>query len=131
MKEEKPYTVAIYGGRYADPQERLAMLQKQLNDLLLLYTRTTRMCPGQGRDESLQEQLKRQEKGVPSSDAGTGSAEVSTVNPLYSRAGMNCARPSLNFCLLRKREYLGALSERKRGTQNNADREKKALTDLK
>jgi len=48
MKEEKPYTVAIYGGRYADPQERLAMLQKQLNDLLLLYTPNYRMWSGSG-----------------------------------------------------------------------------------
>jgi len=132
MKEEKPYTVAIYGGRYADPQERLAMLQKQLNDLLLLYTPNyPDVVRVRAEMESLQEQLKRQEKGAPSSDAGTGSAEVSTVNPLYQQSRDELRKTELELSAVTAREeYLGALSERKKGYLKTMPTEKKALTDL-
>jgi len=75
--------------------------------------------------ESLQEQLKRQEKGAPSPDAGTGSAEVSTVNPLYQQSRDELRKTELELSAVTAREeYLGALSERKKGvSQNHADGE--------
>ncbi len=132
MKEEKPYTVAIYGGRYADPQERLALLQKQLDELLLHYTQNyPDVIRVRAEMESLQEQLKRQEKGVPLSDAGTGTAEVSTVNPSYQQIRDELRKTELELSAVTAREeYLSALSERKKGYLKTMPTEKKALTDL-
>lgn len=133
IKEEKPYTVAIYGGGMtADPYERLDTLQRQLNGLLLQYTQNyPEVIRVRAEIELINEQLKKQEKGAPVSSSVDSSSEVTTANPLYAQIKEEMRKTELELsALAAKEEYLNGLVGRKKGYLRTMPTEKKALGDL-
>ncbi len=131
IKEESPYTVAIFGRRTGDSLDnRLIMLQNRLNELMVKYTENyPEVIRVTAEIESLKEQLKNKQGA--NGDSERAGTEMSTLNPLYQQLREELSRIGLELAALdAKEEHHKKLIASKKTYLRSIPVEKKNLADL-
>ncbi|GAB4390635.1 MAG: Wzz/FepE/Etk N-terminal domain-containing protein [Thermodesulfovibrionales bacterium] len=132
MKEENPYTVAIFGRRADDPGARLMMLQNRLSELMTKYTENfPEVIRVKAEIEMLKSQLDSgQQRERPEGAQGSDN-EMTTINPLYQQLREELSRAELEAAGLRTRQgHIRNLVETKKAYLRDIPAEKKKLNDM-
>lgn len=127
LSEEKPYTVAIYGKDSL--KDKLALLQKKLNELLVQYTNDyPDVIKVQSEIESVKAMMKNRD-GTKEEDQS--DTEVSTLNPLYQQLKEESTRIERELAALAaKGEQLVNFVESKKEYLRNIPAEKTKLAEI-
>jgi|Deesub1362A_J573_1020465.scaffolds.fasta_scaffold00004_229 polysaccharide chain length determinant protein (PEP-CTERM system associated) len=132
MKEENPYTVAIFGKKIGDPNDKLIVLQNKLNELLMKYTENyPEVIRVKAEIEALKEQLKTGQTKTATEESQASETEMSTLNPLYQQYKEELAKIGLELAALKvKEEHLKKRIESKKAYLRDIPAEKKKLMDM-
>jgi polysaccharide chain length determinant protein (PEP-CTERM system associated) len=131
LKEEKPYTVALFGkSKGGTVNERILMLQDKFNELLLKYTEN---YPEVIKVRAELEMLKKQalESKTPDENVTGNETEMSTLNPSYQKIKEELGKVDIELAALSAKEkHQRELIESKKEYLKNIPLEKKTLADL-
>ncbi len=130
LEKESPYTVAVFGpGTKLTIEERIIMLQNNLNKLLVNYTDNyPEVLQVKAEIESLSEILKA---GKDSHRSDHSEVEMSTLNPVYQELRKEMSKTAFEFAALETREkYLKKLIEAKKAYMKEIPVDKKNIADL-
>ncbi len=137
IKEESPYTVAMFGRSSDDPKTRLLFLKKNLNELLMKYTENyPEVIRVRAEIELLEKQLGdkktlQETRTADAEESQRAETEMSTLNPLYQRLKEELATTGLELAALEARQkHLGQLIETKEAYLRDIPSEKKKLLDM-
>jgi polysaccharide chain length determinant protein (PEP-CTERM system associated) len=129
LEKENPYTVAILGSK-GSIEERIVMLQKKMDQLLMNYTENyPEVIRTKAELTSLNERLRADsgEREIPNGQED----ELSTINPVYQELKKDLSDTELELASLDiRKSYLEKQIERKKKYLREMPADKKKLADL-
>jgi polysaccharide chain length determinant protein (PEP-CTERM system associated) len=130
LREEKPYTVAMFGRTRGDSSDRLLMLQNKLNELLVKFTENyPEVIRVKAEIESMKMNI--QNKPVVSEEPQGSETEMTTLNPLHQRLKEELAKLDTDLAALSAKERrIRELIELKKVYLRDIPEEKKILGDF-
>lgn len=129
LSQEKPYTVAVYGRDSIN--ERMVMLKKRLNELLVHYTDDfPEVVRVQAELDTLKQMLKNRTASEGTTDSSSDS-EISTLNPIHQQLKEEASKIELALAAVRaKEEHMNRLLESKKSYLRTIPGEKTHLAEV-